>query len=44
MTKWGGLGGGDGQLVYPSGIAVGTSFHVYLADTNNFRIQKFKIR
>jgi DNA-binding beta-propeller fold protein YncE len=41
MTKWGSWGTGDGQFVYPSGIAVDGSNYVYVADYGNNRIQKF---
>jgi DNA-binding beta-propeller fold protein YncE len=45
LTKWGGIGGidgsGDGQFFYPEGIAVDSSGNVYVADTYNYRIQKF---
>jgi len=32
----------DGQFLYPYGVAVDSSGNVYVADTNNHRIQKFK--
>ena len=45
VTKWGqsgpGGGGGDGQLRGPYGVAVSSSGNVYVADTENCRIQKF---
>jgi sugar lactone lactonase YvrE len=41
VTKWGGNGAGDGQFYNPSGAAVDASGAVYVADTNNHRIQKF---
>ncbi|PYE61985.1 DNA-binding beta-propeller fold protein YncE, partial [Aneurinibacillus soli] len=34
-------GSGDGQFSYPQGIAVDSSGNVYVADTNNNRIEKF---
>ncbi len=40
-TVWGSYGTGDGQFNYPSGIAVDGNRNVYVADTNNNRIQKF---
>ena len=41
ITKWGSYGTGDGQFNGPSGIAVDSSGNVYVADTNNYRIQVF---
>jgi hypothetical protein len=48
ITKWGatllGLpvaGTGDGEFNLPSGVATDSSSNVYVADTNNNRIQKF---
>jgi tripartite motif-containing protein 71 len=42
VTKWGSLGSSDGQFVKPQGIAVDlSSGNVYVADTDNNRIQKF---
>lgn len=40
-TQWGGDGGGAGKLRSPRGVAVDSSGNVYVADTFNFRIQKF---
>jgi sugar lactone lactonase YvrE len=40
-AKWGGYGGGDGQFYNPHGIALDASGFVYVADTNNHRVQKF---
>src|SRR5262249_52614527 len=40
ILKWGGPGAGDGQF-YVSGVAVGASGNVYVADLYNHRIQKF---
>ena len=39
--KWGTSGSGDGQLIGPRGVAVDGSGNVYVADTNNHRVQKF---
>jgi len=39
--KWGGPGSGDGQFNWPLGVAVDATGNVYVADGNNFRIQKF---
>lgn len=40
-TQWGGWGSGEGELYYPRGIAIDSFDNVYVADTNNHRIQKF---
>ncbi len=42
--SWGEFGMGDGDFIYPSGIAVAPEpgGDVYVADTNNHRIQYFK--
>lgn len=46
-TSWGFVGSygisghGDGQLSGPSGVAVDHSGYVYVADTYNYRVQKF---
>jgi Tol biopolymer transport system component len=42
VTKWGSYGGGDGELNYPDVIAVDSSGNVYVADSYNHRIQKFR--
>ena len=39
--KWGGKGSRDGQLNWPVGITMDSSGHVYVADSNNDRVQKF---
>ncbi len=41
INKWGSQGSGDGQFVYPHGIAIDSSGNVYVADSGNSRIQKF---
>jgi len=38
---WGSRGTGDGQFIYPQGIAINSLGHVYIADTNNGRVQIF---
>jgi len=40
-SKWGSAGTGNGQWNNPTGIAVDASGNIYIADTNNNRIQKF---
>ena len=39
--QWGTNGSGDGQFYYPRGIAVDSTDKVYVADSDNHRIQKF---
>jgi uncharacterized protein YjiK len=41
ITKWGGVGTGDGLFGWPMGIATDSSDNVYVADSDNNRIQKF---
>ncbi|MBN1456185.1 MAG: hypothetical protein JW945_08065, partial [Methanomicrobia archaeon] len=41
LNHWGACGSGDGQFSSPQGIAVDSGSFVYVADTNNHRIQKF---
>jgi PKD repeat protein len=41
VTKWGSYGNGDGQFYWPAGVAVDSSGNIYVADTNNNRIEKF---
>jgi DNA-binding beta-propeller fold protein YncE len=41
LFQWGSQGSGNGQFSYPSGIAVDSSNNVYVADSDNNRIQKF---
>ena len=41
VAKWGNVGTDDGQFKYPSGIEVDSSGNVYVADSENHRIQKF---
>jgi DNA-binding beta-propeller fold protein YncE len=40
-SGWGNYGSGDGQFYCPFGVAVDSSWNVYVADTMNNRIQKF---
>src|SRR5437016_13439224 len=41
VTKWGSAGSGDGQFSNPIAVAVDGSGHVFVADSDNVRIQKF---
>lgn len=41
VTAWGESGSGTGEFIYPGGIAVDSSDHIYIADYGNHRIQKF---
>lgn len=41
VTKWGSQGNRDGQFNLPCGVQVQSSVYVYVADTDNNRIQKF---
>ena len=45
MTKWGTIGDGDGdvggEFIFPWGIAVASDGSVYVADSGNYRIQRF---
>ena len=39
VIRWGAEGSGDGEFIYPKGIAVATDGSVYVSDQNNRRIQ-----
>jgi streptogramin lyase len=41
VTKWGSYGSGDSQFKRSYGVAVDSQGNVYVADTDNHRIQKF---
>jgi len=41
VTQWGSTGSGPGQFLNPIGIAIDANDNIYVADTNNSRIQKF---
>jgi len=43
VIQWGALGTGDGQFKWPHRIAVAPDGSVYVADTDNNRIQKFSV-
>lgn len=43
LLSFGGKGGAPGQLSMPTGIAVDKQGYVYVSDTWNHRIQKFKL-
>jgi DNA-binding beta-propeller fold protein YncE len=40
-SQWGTEGSGEGEFNTPGGIAIASDGSVYVADTNNHRIQKF---
>jgi DNA-binding beta-propeller fold protein YncE len=41
VTAWGAFGDGSGKFVGPAGVSVDGAGNVYVADSNNNRIQKF---
>ena len=41
MSSFGSYGSGNGQFNSPFGIAVDSSWNIYVADNSNYRIQKF---
>src|SRR5262245_62144988 len=41
ITAWGSRGSGNGQFIYPVGVATDAEGNVYVADMDNHRIQKF---
>jgi len=41
LTQWGVKGSENGQLLYPNGIAIDQLGNMYVADSNNHRVQKF---
>ena len=42
VNEWGEEGAGPGQFDGPMGIAAGPTNEIYVADTGNHRIQKFR--
>jgi DNA-binding beta-propeller fold protein YncE len=40
-TAWGSSGYGEGQFAFPTGIEVDSIGFIYVADSDNYRIQKF---
>ena len=42
--KWGGIGSAPGQLIQPRGMAIDSAGNVYLGDSQNSRVQKFRPR
>jgi PKD repeat protein len=41
QTSWGGLGGADGQFIFPVGIAIAGDGDVLVTDLGNDRVQRF---
>jgi sugar lactone lactonase YvrE len=41
ITKWGSAGTADGQFSIPIGIAINSKGLVYVAESNNARVQIF---
>lgn len=41
VLKWGSYGDADGKFYLPTGVAIDLFGNVYVADTENYRIQKF---
>lgn len=41
VTKFGGIGTGDGQFQNPAGLAISSQKHIYVSDATNSRIQLF---
>jgi DNA-binding beta-propeller fold protein YncE len=42
IMKWGSPGTADGQFNFPDGIAIDSEGNVYVADSDNNRIQVFR--
>jgi len=41
QSTFGSAGSGNGQFIFPFGIAVGSGGNIYVADTDNNRVQVF---
>jgi sugar lactone lactonase YvrE len=41
IGQWGSRGTGDGQFMFPRGVALDSDGFVYVSDTKNYRMQKF---
>jgi sugar lactone lactonase YvrE len=41
LFKVGAMGSGEGQLIFPTNLAVGPAGHLFVSDTGNFRVQEF---
>ena len=41
LTQWGAFGTGNGEFHFPAGVATDAAGDVYVADSQNHRIQKF---
>ena len=41
IDAFGSGGTGDGQFNFPNGVAVAASGNIYVADSNNHRVEKF---
>jgi tripartite motif-containing protein 71 len=42
VTKWGGLGSGNGQFNQSTGLGIDSSGNIYVTEVNNHRVQMFK--
>lgn len=43
LFKIGKAGSKDGEFIYPTNLTIGPDQHLYVADTGNFRIEKFTL-
>jgi DNA-binding beta-propeller fold protein YncE len=43
VATWGSYGTGNGQFSTPKGVAVDGAGNIYIADTGNSRVQKFRV-
>jgi DNA-binding beta-propeller fold protein YncE len=44
LWSWGGIGTGDGQFLYPTGLSIDPDGNIYLNDPELGAIQKYKLR